>query len=153
MLRGRSLLVLFPLVAIFACSSSSDDDGKANGNKGFNCSKDGDCTAKLAQCVSDGSSQVCTGPLDDHPFDRECEGATEAAAATCPGLVCVSLKPNVQQKKGICSSFCFDDTDCPGGRCILAVGYSLCFHACATNADCANGFLCGADGLCSVALQ
>lgn len=73
----------------------------------------------------------------------ECDAPTD-----CASSLCLTLKPNLQNKAGICTSQCTDDTQCSGGKCVdisqLSPGTTtrICLASCALDRDCTNGFVC-----------
>ena len=78
---------------------------------------------------------------------RECE-ASQAGAASCAGMACLMLRPNQQNKTGICSQRCAATSDCiAGGQCVTVgtIG-SICLVPCTSNAECVDGFACVSGG-------
>ncbi len=60
------------------------------------------------------------GELSGKATGSECE-PTQMGAASCAGLACLQLKPNRQNKAGICSQRCSVAGDCAaGGMCVAA---------------------------------
>lgn len=153
----RRMILL--LLVLAGCS----DGGGGGGNgvvlggkpKGSTCTSSSECGESQARCLIEGPASACSGSLADGAFEQLCDGATEAAAATCPGLVCISLKANKQMIAGVCSAPCSVDGDCgTTGSCVPVLGAAYCFARCDSDAQCDNGLVCvkGSDGLglCSV---
>jgi hypothetical protein len=137
----RSLPVLCAtLFLIAACTVKDDDSSK---QKLDPCSNDSECAEADARCIEVSGSKRCTGSLSNPTaFQTDC---TLDTASNCAGLLCLTLKPNEQDKAGICTLGCDGDGDCPGGACLDAtktLGAKLCLRSCGTNADCSNGFVC-----------
>lgn len=108
------------------------------GKRGSPCNDASECTEPKAACAEFRGRRQCTGALDAPDiFEREC-----AEPSSCPGGVCIFLKPNVQEKAGICSMACAADADCPGGACLVFGQEKLCASRCTDDADCSNGFVC-----------
>lgn len=109
------------------------------------CTTDADCTEPKAQCFSSSTGiKGCSRALDaPDVFEREC---SEETIGDCPGFLCLTLNPNAQNKSGICSLDCADDTDCPGGACVAFGDRNICLASCTDDEDCANGFVCVPEG-------
>jgi hypothetical protein len=142
----KSTFALFVALAALAGCSSTTDSATGTGAprgvaaKGAACKAATDCADPLATCRR---GDVCTGPIDATAFTTECASGT---AETCAGLSCVVLKPNKQNKSGICSMPCSADADCLSGNACVAFSttQSVCLKTCSTAADC-NGFACVTD--------
>lgn len=106
------------------------------------------CSSTVHGNGGDGGARSEAGTLGadgKHPTGGQCTGATQESAATCEGAICISLKPNVQSKPGICSQECTGT--CPGGICASfdTSGKAYCFRKCVTDAECIDGFVCVGD--------
>jgi hypothetical protein len=128
----------------FVCTTSAQGNVclVRNADSPTTCTQDSDCKEAKAQCISSQSSaaKACSKALDaPDVFEREC---TLDTAESCPGLTCLTLKANAQNKSGICTMGCANDEDCPGGACIDFGVQKLCMGTCKTDPDCANGYVC-----------
>jgi len=105
---------------------------------GTKCTESSECTEAKAVCTTTDSGKFCTGALDaPDVFQRECKSAND-----CPGLACLTLKPNKQQKAGLCTLACTGDGDCPNGICASSPFGKYCVSKCQQATDCDNGFVC-----------
>lgn len=153
----------FWALACLLCACSDDGGGgaplrlgeRAKLPKGALCDASADCAELEARCLVEEAVPVCTGSLARGAFETACAGATSDAALACPGLVCISLKPNAQQKAGQCSAPCATDADCgSSGVCVAVLDGRYCFGACTLGEGCDGGYVCvtgpGGRGVCSV---
>lgn len=118
--------------------TSAIDAGATGAAKGEACVDNAGCADPAAVCRK---GNLCTGPIDALAFQLEC---VREAPEACPGLVCIGLVDNLQDKTGICSLPCSDDAECGvNAACVaLTAAQSYCLHTCATDPDCQNGFAC-----------
>jgi len=121
-----------------AGATAAMDAGMTGAAKGEACVERDDCAEPSAVCRK---GNLCTGPIDSLAYQIEC---TRDAPESCPGLVCIGLVANLENKTGICSLPCADDAECgDNAACVALSGsQSYCLHTCLTEADCENGFTC-----------
>lgn len=107
------------------------------------CEIGDECGEDSARCFTRTSGEgVCSGVLRGESYELDCSRPT---VENCPGLVCIELNDNLQNKTGICSALCDEDADCgEGGRCIDFEGDvgKRCLSKCASDEECSNGFIC-----------
>ena len=76
--------------------------------------------------------------------------------APCPGGVCLSFVPNVQDVPAFCTRHCTEDDECGlGAICVDAAAGPACMSTCVSDAACSNGLICNLPpghvvGVCSV---
>lgn len=101
------------------------------------CTTSRDCSAKDARCID----KKCTDELNRQAFQKDC---SELTSEQCPGNLCIGLKPNFQNKTGICSAACASQAQCrEGSGCFrISETASVCFALCQSDSDCINGFVC-----------
>ncbi len=148
------------LVSALLCACAGDDGRvtlteREQMPKGAPCRTSAECAEVEARCTTEDPQPVCTGSLASGAFERECAGATNEAALTCAGLVCISLKSNAQHKAGQCSASCVTDAECgSAGVCLAVLDGHYCFGGCGDGDPCEGGFACvpgpGGRRICSV---
>jgi hypothetical protein len=132
----------------FVCTPSSEGNVclvRASNDTPTSCTQDSDCKEAKAKCISSQNStaKACTHALDAPDiFERECSADTVDA---CPGLTCLPLTANAQNKTGICTLACKQDADCPNASCVDFGTQKLCLGNCTTDTDCKNGYICVED--------
>jgi hypothetical protein len=143
-----SVLSILSVVLLGACSS--EDGGvtqqgtnttRGTAKKGEKCSVDTDCSSPAARCHRDG---ICTGDLTSEAFETEC--TRDNYKTVCASYGCLLFGTNAQNKTGICTYSCSNDTDCNEGKCspftVKGQEVKYCISPCNDNSECSNGFVC-----------
>jgi len=107
------------------------------------CDIGDECGEEGARCmVATSGGQICTGALAGDSYEVECSAVT---IDNCPGLSCITLNDNYQNKTGICTALCETDDHCGKNGVCLDFERDIgkhCLSSCVSTTDCSGGFVC-----------